>query len=81
MLFSIINEAKAIEVDDVFDGKVVYRLDGTTHFYTLGLNLARNLDSAYDISVRFLSSEADGGLEYEDLTIRLSYFQRFGLEF
>ena len=81
LLLSIINEAKAIEVDDVFDGKLVYRLDGTTQFYTVGLNLARNLDSAYDISVRFLTSDADGGLEYEDLTVRLSYFHRFGIEF
>jgi hypothetical protein len=75
----IINSAKAIEFDDVFDGKLVYRLDGTTHFYTLGLNMARNLDSAFDISARFLTSDADGDLEYEDLTIRLSYFHRIGL--
>lgn len=81
LLLSIINEANAIEIDDVFDGKIVYRLDGTTHFYTVGFNMARDLDSAYDFSVRFLTSEADGGLEYEDLTVRLSYFQRFGLEF
>lgn len=78
---NIINSAKAIEFDDVFDGKIAYRLDGTTQLFTLGLNLARNLDSAYDISLRFLTSDADGGLEYEDLAIRLSYFHRIGLEF
>ena len=76
----IINAAKAIEPDDVFDGKLAYRLDGTTQFFTIGLNMARNLESAYDISVRFLTSDADGGLEYEDLAIRLSYFHRIGLE-
>ncbi len=80
LLLSIINNSTAIEFDDVFNGKLVYRLDGSTQFYTIGLNLARNLDSAFDISVRFLTAEADeGGLEYEDLTIRLSYFHRFGL--
>ncbi len=80
LLLSIINNSTAIEPDDVFDDKLVYRLDGSTQFYTIGLNLARNLDSAFDISVRFLTAEADeGGLEYEDLTIRLSYFHRFGL--
>jgi hypothetical protein len=81
LTLDIINESKAIEEEDVFDGKFVYKLDGTIQFYTLGLNLARNLDSAYDLSARFLTAESDGGLEYEDLTIRLSYFQRFGLEF
>lgn len=74
----VISSAKVIEPEDVFDGKLVYRLDGTTQFYTIGLNMARNLDSAYDFSIRFLTSEADGGLEYEDLTIRLSYFHRIG---
>lgn len=77
----VINEAKAIEFDDVFNGKLAYRLDGTTQFFTVGLNIARNLDSAYDVSVRFLSSEADGNLEYEDLAVRLSYFRRIGIEF
>lgn len=77
----VINSAKAIEFDDVFQGKLAYRLDGTTQFFTTGLNIARNLDSAYDVSVRFLTSEADGGLEYEDLAIRLSYFRRIGIEF
>jgi hypothetical protein len=80
-LLSLINAAKAIEQDDVFNGKLAYRLDGTVQLYTVGLNLARNLDSAYDLSVRFLTSDADGDLEYEDLTVRLSYFHRFGVEF
>jgi len=76
---NIINNSTAIEADDVFDDKLVYRLDGSTQFYTIGLDLARDLDSSYDISVRFLTAESDeGGLEYEDLTIRLSYFHRFG---
>jgi hypothetical protein len=70
----------ANEADDVFTGKRSYRLDATTHLITLGYNLARNLDSAYDVSVRVLKSTADAGLEYEDLFIRLSYFQRFGVE-
>lgn len=77
----VINSAKAIEFDDVFAGKLAYRLDGTTQFFTVGLNIARNLDSAYDLSVRFLTSEAGSNLEYEDLAVRLSYFRRIGIDF
>lgn len=69
-----------IELDDVFTGKLNYRLDSTTHIVTVGLNLARDLDSAYDLSARYLKSETDVGLEYEDLTVILSYFYRFGFE-
>jgi len=78
----IINAApNALEFDDVFEGKVAYRLDGTTQLYTVGLNIAQNLDSAFDLSVRFLTSEADidSDLNYQDLTVRLSYFHRVGI--
>jgi hypothetical protein len=78
----VINAASGhIESDDVFSGKLNYRLDSTTQLFTVGLNIARDLESAYDVSARFLTTDADGGLEYEDLTIRFSYFHRIGLEF
>lgn len=71
----------ANEADDVFTGKRNYRLDATTQLLTIGYNRALDLDSAYDLSVRFLKSKTDVELEYHDLTVRLSYFQRIGLPF
>jgi hypothetical protein len=70
----------ANEADDVFIGKRSYRLDATTQLLTIGYNLAPNLDSSYDISARYLKSTTDAGLDYEDLSIRLSYFQRIGID-
>ncbi len=66
--------------DDVFGG-ITYRLDSTTHIVTVGLNLKNNLQSAWDASVRVLRSDTDVGLEYEDLTIIVSYFHKFGIKF
>jgi len=77
------------EADDVFLGKTAYRVDGTTHFITLGLNLERNSVSAFDLSVRYISSTGKGGyispgvpyadLTYDVLIARLSYIHQFGL--
>lgn len=69
------------ETDDVFANEIVYQLDSTTHIITLGLNLKRSLHNAYDVSFRFLKSDTDVGLEYEDFAVRLSYFHKFGVEF
>lgn len=70
----------ANEADDVFIGKRNYRLDATTQLFTIGYNRALDLDTAYDISLRYLSSSTDVDLEYEGLTLRMSYFQRVGIE-
>ena len=66
--------------DDVFGG-IVYRLDSTTHLLTLGLNFKLDLQRAWDVSVRVLSTETDIGLEYENLAITASYFHKFGIKF
>ncbi len=66
--------------DDVFDGKRTYRLDAVTQFVTVGYNIIQDLHSSFDLSARYLKSEADDvDLTYEDLTVRLSYFHRFNL--
>jgi len=80
-LYTINAASGHIESDDVFIGKLNYRLDSTTQLFTIGLNLAMDLESAYDFSARFLTTDADGGVEYKDLTVRISYFHRLGLEF
>lgn len=68
------------ESDDVFANAISYRLDSTTHIITVGLNFKQSLQKAYDVSFRFLKSETDAGLEYEDLAILFSYFHKFALE-
>ena len=78
---AVLNEAGlANEADDVFSGKRSYRLDATTHLVTIGYNRALDLESAYDISARYLTSETDVELDYQDLMVRVSYFRRFGLD-
>lgn len=66
--------------DDVFTDKQTYKLEATIHFVTLGYNWIQDLHSSFDLSARYLESQAtDIDLEYEDLTLRLSYFRRFNL--
>lgn len=66
--------------DDVFTDKQTYKLDATIHFVTLGYNWIQDLHSSFDLSARYLESKAtDVDLEYEDLTVRLSYFRRFNI--
>ncbi|MGB5396452.1 MAG: hypothetical protein WBN96_04835 [Gammaproteobacteria bacterium] len=78
---AVLNEAGlANEADDVFTGKRTYRLDATTHLVTIGYNRALDLESAYDISARYLTSETDVDLDYQVLMVRVSYFRRFGLD-
>jgi len=72
--------ATAIAPDDVFDGKLAYRLDGSIQFVTLGYNMVTDLHSSFDFSARYLQAEAsDVDLDYEDLVVRASYFHRFDL--
>ena len=61
-------------------GKNTYRLDATTQFVTLGYNWIEDLHSSFDLSARYLQSEAkDVDLEYDGLTVLASYFHRFNL--
>ena len=64
----------------MFTGKNTYRLDATTQFVTLGYNWIEDLHSSFDLSTRYLQSEAkDVDLEYDGLTVLASYFHRFNL--
>lgn len=66
--------------DDVFVGKLTYKLDAKIQFITLGYNWIQNLDSSFDFSARYLESEAsDVDLNYQGLVLRASYFHRFNL--
>jgi hypothetical protein len=77
---AVIDAATAIAPDDVFDGKLAYRLDGSIQFVTLGYNLVTDLHSSFDFSARYLQADAtDVDLDYEDLVVRASYFHRFDL--
>lgn len=77
----VIDAAKSIVIeDDVFAGKNTYRLDAVTQFVTLGYNTIVDLDSSFDVSARYLEAAADDvDLDYEGLSLRLSYFHRFNL--
>ena len=73
-------DSEDIAIDDVFDGKVAYKLDADIQFLTLGYNMIQTLHSSFDFSVQYLESSATAvDLDYEDLVIRASYFHRFGL--
>ena len=80
-LLQIINASNPnIVDDDVFTDKTTYRLDGTTHFLTLGYNWIQNLHSSFDFSARYLESTADDvDLTYSGLTLRATFFHRFNL--
>ncbi len=80
-LLQIIEASSFIEpVDDVFTDKTTYRLDGTTHFLTLGYNWVQNLHSSFDFSARYLESTADDvDLTYSGLTLSATFFHRFNL--
>ncbi len=77
----IIAAADAIEADDAFGGRdtgqFAYRLDADTTLLTLGLNYGINQDHSLDASVEFLDSSADGGIDYERTTFRLTYLGVF----
>lgn len=76
----VITASKAIEQDDVFKDKLAYRLDATVQFITLGYNMAKNLNTSFDFSARYLEADADDvNLQYEGLTLRATYFHRFSL--
>lgn len=71
-------DSEDIVVDDVFDGKVAYKLDADINFLTLGYNWVQDLHSSFDFSAQYLESKAtEVDLEYEDLILRATYFRRF----
>jgi len=79
----IINVAAAIEPDDAFGGidanQFAYRLDANTAVLTLGYNRVFTRDLSFDLSARFVESEAkdDGDIYYDRTIIRASLLGRF----
>lgn len=77
----IINAASAIEPDDAFGGadanRFAYRLDADVHILTLGMNLALGRHRSVDVSVQGLTASAEGGNDYDRLSTRLAWLQRF----
>ena len=79
----ILNVADAIEPDDAFGGvetlQFAYRLKADTVVLTLGYNRIFTPDLSFDVSARFVESEAqdDGDISYERTIIRASLLGRF----
>jgi len=76
------NAADDLEPDDAFSdgsvtGAVAYRLEAVTHILTFGYNRTLDKSQSIDLSVRSLSSSADAGIEYDSLTLRVSYLFSF----
>lgn len=80
---SIINIAEVIEPDDAFGGlttnQFAYRLDADSQLFTVGFNSALTRSLSYDLSVRFIDSEAtqNADIFYERLIIRAGLLGRF----
>jgi FimV-like protein len=78
-----INAAEVIEADDAFGGQAfdqfAYRLDATTHVVTLGFNRAIKRGLTFDVSWRFVTSEADeeSRIEYDRNIVRGGLIGRF----
>jgi hypothetical protein len=79
----IINVAEAIEADDAFGGidanQFAYRLKADTVVFTLGYNRVFTPDLSFDVSARFVESEAqdDSDISYERTIFRASLLGRF----
>jgi len=79
----IINVADAIEPDDAFGGieanQFAYRLKADTMVLTLGYNRIFTRDLSFDVSARFVDSEAqdDSDIYYDRTIIRASLLGRF----
>jgi len=78
-----INAADAIEPDDAFGGvaanQFAYRIDAVSNVITLGYNMAYSRKLSFDLSARFVDSEAtrDASIYYERLLLRASLIGRF----
>ena len=79
----IINAADAIEPDDAFGGveanQFAYRIDADTWVYTVGYNRILTRDLSFDISARYVDSEAnyDPDIAYDRTIFRVSLLGRF----
>lgn len=80
---TIINIAEAIEPDDAFGGvttnQFAYRLDADSQLFTLGFNSALTRSISYDLSLRFIDSEAtqNASIYYDRTIIRAGLLGRF----
>ena len=79
----IINVSDAIEPDDAFGGvdanQFAYRIDSNTGVITLGYNRIVTRDISFDVSARYVQSEAkdDDSIYYERTIFRASLLGRF----
>ncbi len=79
---NVINNARAIEPDEVFGGsqenQFAYRLKGDTHVFSLGGVMAfHNNKRSLDLSARTVQVRADGGNRYERLLYRMTFTSIF----
>jgi|GEM_PF-929490 len=78
-----INAAEIIEPDDAYGGvafdQFAYRLDATTQLVTLGYNHALRRGLTFDLSVRYVTSEADNepNIHYDRTIVRGGFIGRF----
>jgi FimV-like protein len=78
-----INAAEVIEPDDAYGGvafdQFAYRLDATTQVVTLGYNHALRRGLTFDLSLRYVSSEADNepNIHYDRTIVRGGFIGRF----
>jgi hypothetical protein len=70
---------RAWEADNAFTpgGLYAYRFDGKTQLLTLGVNLARNEWHAFDVSARWIDTNAYPGYDYRSRQVTLAYLGRF----
>lgn len=77
----IINAAEEIEPDDAFGGiefnQFAYRLEADTHVITVGYNEIITRGTSFDVSLRYVDSDASGDIGYERALLRVSLLGRF----
>jgi hypothetical protein len=81
-ILPLINAATAIEPDQAYNEAlcgtwIAYRLDGTTHALTAGLNMPFGKSASLDFSLMHVDVSADLGNRYERNLIRASLLKRF----
>ena len=78
-----INIAQAIQPDDAFGGietnQFAYRIEAQSHVITLGYNAALSRSLSFDLSYRFIDSEANDSdqVYYDRSIVRASVLGRF----
>jgi hypothetical protein len=74
----LVNAVDAINAEDVFENWFAYRVDGTTHVFTLGTNFRFNEKHSLDFSARWVDSEASSApVTYKRTQFSAAYLARF----